>query len=149
MHQLLIGGVGGSSSSAAAQSGLVGSYGSSMSGATDQQQQQAGSNGNTPKELSDHDDLATAAVVDPYLEFKTHKMNLRYRGPKAATQRFLRKVVTDFVRHQNYDLALQQLLSECDWVTAAANRKSKAWQKSLREHVRVMPTLVLAPLRLF
>ena len=91
--------------------------------------------GNTPKELSDHDDLATAAVVDPYLEFKTHKMNLRHRGPKAATQRVLRKIVTDFIQHQNYELALHQLFNDCEWVSAAANRKSKAWQKTLREHV--------------
>jgi len=91
--------------------------------------------GNTPKELSDHDDLATAAIVDPYLQFKTHKMNLRHRGPKASAQRALRKIVTDFMRHQNYGIALTQLFEDCDWMQAATNRKSKAWQKSLREHL--------------
>ena len=39
------------------------------------------------------DDFCTAAVVDPYLGFPTHKMNLRFRQPKPVDKQALKAVV--------------------------------------------------------
>merc|ERR1712038_1924980 len=90
----------------------------------------------TPKELSDHDDIATAAIIDTYLGFQTHKMNLRFRNPKPANQRQLKKVVENFMEHQSYERAYKDLTCSCDWLASTlTTRRSKLWQTGLREHL--------------
>jgi histone-lysine N-methyltransferase SUV420H len=88
----------------------------------------------TPKELSEVDDLATAAVVDPLLGFSTHKMNVRFRGPKASHARHLKRAVERFVATQDYDSAIAAVTA-CPWVATATRNKSRAWQDLLREHL--------------
>lgn len=88
----------------------------------------------SPKELSDYDDIATAAVVDPILGFTTHKMSLRFRTPNAAAQQYLKSVMHDLKVHQNGQKAFRQLL-ECDWLRNLHNRKSKLHQQALKEHI--------------
>ena len=88
----------------------------------------------TPRELSDFDDIATALIVDPYLGFTTHKMNLRFRTPKPSHRKYLKTAVMKFMEHQDYEKAYTELCA-CDWLKSMTARKSKAWHAGLKEHV--------------
>ena len=95
-------------------------------------------------ELSDHDDIATAAIIDTYLGFVTHKMNLGFRNPKLANQRQLKKVVEKFIGHQSYERAYKELIGTSDWLASLlTTRRSKLWQTGLREHVSVREGFIL------
>ncbi|KAK4315017.1 hypothetical protein Pmani_013741 [Petrolisthes manimaculis] len=89
--------------------------------------------GMTPKELSDYDDLATALILDQYLGFVTHKMNVRYR-PLRGSKDDLRTIVEDFIKHQDYEKAFRQLISG-DWMPWSYFIKNKALHGVFKEHV--------------
>ena len=93
----------------------------------------------TPKMLSDYDDIGTAVIVDPYLGFSTHKMNLRFRSPSVAHQKYLKEVVKKFIEHQDYEKAYNELLG-CEWLKSITRRKKKEWQNGLKEHVSLFST---------
>ena len=88
----------------------------------------------TPQELCDYDDIGTAVIVDPYLGFGTHKMNLRFRAPRQVHQNYFKSVVAKFLDHQDYEKAYLELCG-CEWFASVIKRRSKNWQNGLKEHV--------------
>lgn len=85
------------------------------------------------KSLSENDDLATSLVLDPFLGFTTHKMNIRYR-PLKANREELKAIVAEFIETKNYERAYGKIIKG-EWIPKHVHNKSKVAQKRLQDHV--------------
>uniref|UniRef100_A0A1E1X2H7 Histone-lysine N-methyltransferase Suv4-20 n=1 Tax=Amblyomma aureolatum TaxID=187763 RepID=A0A1E1X2H7_9ACAR len=89
----------------------------------------APSTGMTARELCESDDQATSLILDPYLGFATHKMNLRFRPYKSHKQE-LQQLIADFKTHNQYEKVFSKLT---DFVPASF--VTKARQGPFKEHI--------------
>lgn len=85
----------------------------------------------TPRELSENDDLSTSLIIDVYLGFQTHKMNIKFKKVKINVDK-LKKVINDFIENQNYEKAMNGIN---EWIPKSFHSKSKLLQKRLHAHV--------------
>ncbi len=87
----------------------------------------------TAEHLCDYDDLATMIVIDSYLGFQTHKMNIKARPPRKYKTAWL-KLVENFIETKDYDKFFEDLLKNNEIIKLHFN-KTKPDQKL--EHFKV------------
>ncbi|CAN8027335.1 unnamed protein product [Ixodes persulcatus] len=89
----------------------------------------APSTGMTARELCESDDQATSLILDPYLGFATHKMNLRFR-PYKSQKHELQQLILDFKTHNQYEKVYSKLT---EFVPASC--LTKARQGPFKDHI--------------
>lgn len=90
------------------------------------------STGMTAKELCENDDLVTSLILDPFLGFMTHKMNINFT-PFNVDKDKLIFTLMEFKNHQDYEKAYRQLTS-WDWFPRYLQSKTPHQQNILKEH---------------
>ncbi|XP_038639514.1 histone-lysine N-methyltransferase KMT5C-like isoform X2 [Scyliorhinus canicula] len=67
----------------------------------------------TARDLCEYDDLATSLVLDPYLGFQTHKMNISNR-PVVRRHQYLRDILQKFLKSRDLE-TVYRALTLGDW----------------------------------
>ncbi|XP_030400645.1 histone-lysine N-methyltransferase KMT5C isoform X2 [Gopherus evgoodei] len=87
----------------------------------------------TAKELCENDDLATSLVLDSYLGFRTHKMNVSPL-PAIRRQHHLREAVEAFRRRRDLDAAYRALMLG-EWAGSYFKSRSRQQETALKTHI--------------
>uniref|UniRef100_A0A6F9DGS0 [histone H4]-N-methyl-L-lysine20 N-methyltransferase KMT5B n=1 Tax=Phallusia mammillata TaxID=59560 RepID=A0A6F9DGS0_9ASCI len=87
----------------------------------------------TARELCDNDDLATSLVLDPYLQFTTHKMNPRFRPVKGRMDD-LTSALDEFMEVGDYDIAYNKIISG-DWARTYFLNKNSKQKQIFKDHI--------------
>ncbi|KAM9113697.1 histone-lysine N-methyltransferase KMT5C [Pangshura tecta] len=87
----------------------------------------------TARELCENDDLATSLVLDSYLGFKTHKMNVSPL-PAIRRQHHLREAVEAFRRRRDLDAAYRALMLG-EWAGSYFKSRSRQQETALKTHI--------------
>uniref|UniRef100_G3UF27 Lysine methyltransferase 5C n=1 Tax=Loxodonta africana TaxID=9785 RepID=G3UF27_LOXAF len=103
----------------------------------------------TARELCENDDLATSLVLDPYLGFRTHKMNVS-PVPPLRRRHHLRSALEAFLRQRDLEAAYRALTLG-GWMAHYFQSRGPRQEAALKTHVRVpfpfpWPVSALAPL---
>ncbi|KAF6029639.1 SUV420H1 [Bugula neritina] len=85
------------------------------------------------RELCDFDDLCTSLIIDPFLNFTTHKMNTRFRPVKGKQEEW-KAIVEKYRINQDIDMAINEFLSN-EWVKAQFQKKNSRQLQLFKEHV--------------
>ncbi|XP_042331678.1 histone-lysine N-methyltransferase KMT5C [Sceloporus undulatus] len=87
----------------------------------------------TAKELCENDDLATTLILDSYLGFKTHKMNV---SPLPAIRRkhHLREAVEAFRKRKDLEAAYQALM-QGGWACHYFANRSRQQEAAFKTHI--------------
>ncbi|XP_069480196.1 histone-lysine N-methyltransferase KMT5B [Ambystoma mexicanum] len=93
------------------------------------------SSGMSAKELCENDDLATSLILDPYLGFRTHKMNTRFR-PIKGRQEELKEILENFKKEESLDNTFKSLVAG-DWARHYFLNKNKMQERLFKEHVLI------------
>lgn len=88
----------------------------------------------TPEELCIFDDLATALIIDPYLGFTTHKMNVKLKVPKFPRSPF-KEIVQQFKENKlDYDETHEKLVTANSQIKSYISKLTKRQLELLRKH---------------
>ncbi|XP_005413390.1 PREDICTED: histone-lysine N-methyltransferase SUV420H2 isoform X1 [Chinchilla lanigera] len=87
----------------------------------------------TARELCENDDLATSLVLDPYLGFRTHKMNVS-PVPTLRRQQHLRSALEAFLRQRDLEAAYQALTLG-GWMAHYFQSRDPRQEAALKTHV--------------
>ncbi|KFO36486.1 Histone-lysine N-methyltransferase SUV420H2 [Fukomys damarensis] len=87
----------------------------------------------TARELCENDDLATSLVLDPYLGFRTHKMNVS-PVPTLRRQQHLRSALETFLRQRDLEAAYRAL-TVGGWMAHYFQSRDPRQEAALKTHV--------------
>lgn len=88
----------------------------------------------TPEELCIFDDFATALIIDPYLGFRTHKMNVTIKVPRFPASP-LKEIVLHFKSNKlTYSQAYEKLITATNQIKTFIHRFSNGQKELLRKH---------------
>ncbi|XP_052512307.1 histone-lysine N-methyltransferase KMT5C isoform X2 [Budorcas taxicolor] len=87
----------------------------------------------TARELCENDDLATSLVLDPYLGFRTHKMNVS-PVPPLRRQHHLRSALEAFLRQRDLEAAYRALTLG-GWMAHYFQSRGPRQEAALKTHI--------------